>query len=51
MVTGTYCQQREVEAITEDVEDNEGLLKIIRDPKTSLQWYSSTNHTIIRRQT
>jgi hypothetical protein len=31
MFTGTYCQQREVEAITEDVEDNEGLLRIIRN--------------------
>lgn len=27
-LTGTYCQQREVEAITEGIEDNEGKLQI-----------------------
>ena len=28
MLSGTYCQQREVEAITEGVEENEGTVQL-----------------------
>jgi len=44
-LTGTYCQQREVEAITEDVEGDDGKLSLFL---TFLELFSIICHYLLR---